>query len=687
MILRPLQPPEQAFTDDFDLVATCTSFDGVDSVEVWCEGNFVGVTERTWVDGVTPDGSIYRRYGYRATLDWSVIQDFGFAEGAMNIYFRAPTPSGSTIQQRVMGPYLYYARNPGVGAGCEYDFSVIVNPAGGTSPGIRYTTIVAALLYCSQQSKVRPKVILEATARYTTAGNIAAAAHTGSVWWTIEPASGVTATLGNWDINDTVGTSWYCDNLHFRGDIVLELAAMAPRRGSMYRGWSGGQNKLWIDGCEVTGGTYVGSGYPGGVGSGQNIRYYGGTQSSYFFNRNNTNPFNFYFTHMTMRDMPGYMIDSSLLILNCDVYRCSGTAIENNFGAIHGLRVSEVGGVQSGERSFVEVFQLSYTGAAGLAQFNKSTANGRATYSGSSTTYPMTLWEDNVLIDQIYTVPVGTSTYTSMQMLADWINTHAGWTATVTGGADDMAWGAEYISVADMVPSAGVGIPGQSASPFGKRTITSTPLSMCRVADVHANGLTWDGALLAQNVMVEFVEGFNIVSAANMGANTVKDFCARWCTFQDTSAAYQIAHPTQNPAAGAQVSIYGGTCNHFLIAAVTYEGPGQNVLTQASTVMDSKSRISRSIYEALTIGQVANRPGLVGIVLRTGALPSGADAMSKTLASAYTESQLFEDPLAALPDFAPKSTQLQLSDLTYAGARVPLAQVSNDNYGWNVDAA
>jgi len=687
MILRPLQPPEVAFTEDHTLVASAASFDGVDTVEIWCEGNYVAQANRGWFDDVAPDGSTFQRYGFGATLDHSVIQAFGFAEGAMHIYFKAPTPAGSTIQPRVMGPYLYYARNPGVGAGCEYDFSVFVKPGATTQPGIRYPTIVSALLYCSQQSKLRPRLVLEDTARYTTAGNIAAAAHTGSMWWTLEPAAGVTATLGNWDINDTVGTSWYCDNLHFKGDIVLELAAMAPRMGSMYRGWSGGQNKLWIDGCEVTGGSYVGSGYAGGLGSGQDISYYGAVQASYFFNRNNTNPFNFYFTHMYMHDLPGYMIDSSLLILNCDVARCSGTAIENNFGAIHGLRVSEVGGIQSGARSFVEVFRLSYTGPAALAQFNKSTANGRATYSGSPTVYPLTFWEDNVKVGEIYTVPPGSSGYTTMQILVNYINSLPGWTATATGGARDMAWGAEYISVADMVPSAGVGIPGESGQPFSKRTITSTPLSMCRIADVHANGLTWDGALLAQNVTVEFVEGFNITSAAHMGASTVKDFCARWCTFQDTSAAYQIAHPTHNPVVGAQASIYGGTSNHFLVSAVTYEGPGQQVLTQSATVMDAKSRIARSIFEVLSINNVANRPGLNGVVLRTGALPSGADALSKTLAGAYTETFLFADPFGAIPSYDPVATQLQLSDGTWAGARLPAVLHSPANNGWNLAAA
>lgn len=688
MIVRPLQPPEQAFTDDLDLVVTAASFDGVDSVEVWCEGNFVGVTERTWVDGVTPDGSVYRRYGYRATLDWSVIQDFGFLEGAMHVYFRAPTPSGSTIQQRVLGPFLYYARNPGVGAGCEFDFSVIVNPAGGTSPGVRYTTIVAALLYCSQNSKIRPKVVLEATTRYTTAGNISTTPHTGSVWWTIEPAPGVTATLGNFDINDITGTAWFCDNLRFKGDIIFDYAAMCGRLGGMWRGYTAGQNKVWCDGIEIMGGSYDGSGYVGGIGSGTSLLYYGKDVVTYFFGRQNTasRP-NFYFTHVDMHDMPGYGYDMSTLILNCDLRDCGGSGLENNLGAIHGLRVSRVGGIFTGTRNEHAVFTLAYTGAAALAEFRKPGNNG--------TNNAMTFYEDNVLVGTFTPVATGSASYTDMSDLVSWINTNLGangWTAVANGIAADMATGTGFLSLADLVPSSAIGTTG---SPLARRPITSTPLQFTWIADVHSNAIVVDGALLAlppfsytsENIITEFVDSYEIVGSAHCGGNTLLDFCLRWSTFQDVSAAYQIAHPTQNPVATCQASIWGGACSHFLITAVTYEGPGQQVLTQVSTSMDAKSRISRSIFELLSINNVSNRPAMVGVVLRTGSLPSGADALSKTLSSAYTESQLFEDPLAALPDFAPKSTQLQLSDLTYAGARVPLAQVSNDNYGWNVDAA
>lgn len=687
MIIRPLQPPEQAFTDDFDLVATATSFDGVDSVEVWCEGNFVGVTERTWVDGVTPDGSIYRRYGYRATLDWSAIQAFGFAEGAMNVYFRAPTPSGSTIQQRVLGPFLYYARNPGVGAGCEYDFSVIVNPAGGTTPGVRYTTIVAALLFCSQQSKVRPKVVLEATARYTTAGNIASAPHTGSFWWTIEPAPGVTATFGNFDINDIVGTAWFCDNLHFKGDIIFDYAAMCGRLGGMWRGYTGSQNKFWCDGIEIMGGSYDGSGYVGGTGSGVNLLYYGKDVVSYFFGQQSSLAArNYYFTHVNMHDMPGYGYDLSLLLLNCDLRNCGGSGLENNLGAMHNVRVSRVGGIQSGARSQHPVFTLAYTGGATLAEIRRPGNNG-------SLTGPQ-FYEDNVLVGTFTQVAVGSAAYTDMSDLVTWINTNlgaSGWTATANGVAADMAARTGFLSIADLPPSSAIGTPG---FPLARRPITSTPLQFTWIADVHSNAITTDGPFLlsqlgivAENIVTEFIYAYDIVESAHCGANQVKDFCLRWSTFQDVSAAYQIANPTQDPVAACQASIYGGTSSHFLVAAVTYEGPGQQALTQSGTSMDAKSRISRSIFELLSINNVSNRPAMVGVVLRTGSLPSGADALSKTLASAYTESQLFEDPLAALPDFAPKSTQLQLSDLTYAGARVPLAQVSNDNYGWNVDAA
>lgn len=678
MICRMLQPPEIAFSDDYTLVVSASSFDGVEKVTFYCEGQEVEVLAPKWWPKTKPDGTTLYVYGYGAQFDHVAIQAFGVAESAMNIYMKATPPTGSTIQERVIGPYLYYARDAGVGAGCVYDFEVYVDPLGAPSPGIRYTTIVGALQYCSTNSKLRPHIVLERTTRYSSAGAVSPS-RTGSMWWTIEAASGITASLGNFD---TTTTSWACDNLHFRGaGVVFELAAMAPRTGSMFRGALGSNNYLWLDGCEVTGGTYVGSGYAGGVGSGQALSYYGLTQNGYFFSRNNSNPYNFYFTHLNIHDLPGYMLDSSNLILDCDVARCTGSAIENNFGAIQGLRVTEMGGYQSGERSFNEVFTLAYTGAATLAQFNKPSANGRDDISG--TPYPITFWEDGVEVGSLTVVNPGTSTYTTMQDLADYANTLTGWTATVTGTADDLAWSANFVSVNDMVPSAGVGTVGESASPYSKRTITSTPLSMCRVRDVHSNALVWDGATLAQNVSVEFVEGYNIVGAANMGATTVKDFFIRCSTVQDTSEAFQAANPTQDPAAGAQPSSYAGTNSHFVIDGAVYEGPGNAALTQSAATFDSASVIKNSAYEALSVGG-AGKPAFTGNVVRTGSLPSGSDATSRALAGAYTESQLFADPLAAVPDFTPISAQLTLSTGKYAGAKVPTSAVTTYNKGWNL---
>ncbi len=685
MICRMLQPPEIAFSDDYTLVVSASSFDGVEKVTFYCEGQEVEVLAPKWWPKTKPDGTTLYVYGYGAQFDHVAIQAFGVAESAMNIYMKATPPTGSTIQERVIGPYLYYARDAGVGAGCVYDFEVYVDPLGTPSPGIRYNTIVAALLYCSQNSKLRPHIVLERTTRYATAGNIASAAHTGSMWWTIEADTGITATLGDYGATAAPGTSWFCDNLHFLGaGIIFDYSAMTPTMGVMYQGWSGSQNKLWIDGCEITGGDFTGSGFAGGSGSGQLVSYYGKSCVQYFFKRNNSNPYNFFFTHINMHDMPGYAFDSSNLILDCDVTRISGSAIENNFGAIQGLRVSEMGGIQSGDRSFNEVFTLSYTGGAALAQFNKYTQNGRNTEVNTVTpTYPLTFWEDGVEVGSLAVVDAGQSTYTTMQMLVDYINTLTGWTATATGTAADLAWSANYVAVADMVPSAGVGVPSDSAYPYSKRTITSTPLSMCRVADVHSNGLTWDAAIAAQNVSVEFVDGYNIVESAGMGANTVKDFVIRWSTIQDTSDAYQTANPTQDPVATSQSSIYGGANSHFMVTGAVYEGPGQYVRTQSAATFDAKSEISYSVFELFGV-EGAGKPAFTGNVFRTGSLPSGSDATSKALADGYTESQLFADPLAALPDFTPISSQLTLSTGKYAGALVPIAKSTSYNRGWNL---
>jgi len=287
MVCRMLQPPEIAFSDDYTLVVSASSYDGVEKVTFYCEGQEVEVLAPKWWPITKPDASTLYVYGYGAQFDHVAIQAFGVAESAMNIYMKATPPTGSTIQERVIGPYLYYARDAGVGAGCVYDFEVYVDPLGTPSPGIRYTTIVGALQYCATNSKLRPHIVLERTTRYDTNGSVSPA-RTGNMWWTIEAASGITATLGDFGNNTTIGVNWRCDNLHFLGaGVVFEYAAMTPRMGAMFWGYNGGANKLWLNGIEVTGGDFAGSGYAGGAGSGQNVTYYGKSCVSYFFGRSN----------------------------------------------------------------------------------------------------------------------------------------------------------------------------------------------------------------------------------------------------------------------------------------------------------------------------------------------------------------------------------------------------------------
>jgi len=339
MACRLLRPPEVAFSDDYIMVVSAASYDGVEKVTFYCEGQEVEVLAPKWWPITKPDASTLYVYGYGIQFDHAAIQAFGVAENAMNIYVKATPPTGSTIQERVLGPYLYYARDAGVGAGCVYDFEVYVDPLASDAPGVRYNTIIKALQYCATNSKLRPHIVLERTTSYTVSGALSAG-RTGNMWWTIEPASGITATLGTFVNLANPGVSWQCDNVHFKGDIVFNYAAMAPRLNAMYWCHNGSANKLWIDGCEVKGGDYAGSGFAGGTGSGQLVRYYGLSCSSYFFNRSNTSvAYNFYFTHVNMHDIPGYGLDNSVLILDCDVARCSGSAIENIYGAIQGLLV------------------------------------------------------------------------------------------------------------------------------------------------------------------------------------------------------------------------------------------------------------------------------------------------------------------------------------------------------------
>jgi len=74
MACRLLRPPEVAFSDDYIMVVSAASYDGVEKVTFYCEGQEVEVLAPKWWPITKPDASTLYVYGYGIQFDHAAIQ-------------------------------------------------------------------------------------------------------------------------------------------------------------------------------------------------------------------------------------------------------------------------------------------------------------------------------------------------------------------------------------------------------------------------------------------------------------------------------------------------------------------------------------------------------------------------------------------------------------------------------------
>lgn len=647
-ILRQLFVPQIAFTADETLVVTAAAFGGMTKVTAWCEGNSVDLTSEGVFDYVDANGVTRWVRGYGVKLDYAAAMALS-TTGAMRVYFQG-IPANGGVQERVIGPFLFYPRAPGVGAGKQYDYEVQVIPGSSAVAGVSYPTIVAALNYMQSVSAVFPHVVLASNGRYSTAGTVSPARNAATSFATIEAAPGVTAYLGDYDVAYTM---LGYDGLRFKGaGVVLETSAMSRDLTWALRYHAASNQWLWLDGCELTAGTpsptYAGSG------SGAQSLRYGTLPTQYFFSSQNTfGPFNFYFTEVNAHDLSGYGIQHAELIRNSVLDTVSGSGCELNQGAIHGLQLTKCDGVQTGFRVDTPAFTIRYTGSASVAQIDQVRQDNSSTVSANGRACYFRLYEDSGTPTHTITVTNTGTSYTTVQALVDAINALTGWVATMADPAPIL--NASFLSVPGSAPSLGI----------VKRTVTSTPQSLITIADVHANALTMDGTTgtTFENTTLEFISAYGLVESASVAINTVKDLSMRNCYFQDVSVTSGYTN---------QVSIVTGPMSHILIDSTTITGANNVLQVGASGVaatFDAYSQLSRLSLEGLTRVNTTD-PDLVmdSIAVRTLTVPSGA-TNSKALSSA-AEATLYTDAATVPPDLTPLSP-LQLVDGSWPGRYLP----------------
>lgn len=652
--------PWQRITGNVALCFDGEAKGGIAYVRVWLEGAYKDVFTKTWSIYTDCNGLARVRYGYHVTLDYAALLAVS-ATGTARCYAEA-VANDVTMQHRVIGlgtvtgvaatdraeyepPLKFMARST------AYDGTLDVGLSLTDSAGVRYNTLLKAWNYIRGRSTAeRWKVIITESGRYDV-GTVTSALLQANEWTTITTAPGVTANIGGYT-RTTLATPIGLDGLHWQGaGIVLELAALSTGIANAFRVATGSDGKFWFDGCEIT--TGVAHAPSGGVGSGATALIYGSQPFTVWITGQANSYMNLYATDANVHDIAGDGISYFQGLLNVALTNCSGSALQNPRGWMHGVVVDGAGGVLSGLRTHTNVFELAYVGAQTIEYEKTSTTSFTLYVNGVANTLTFTGGQ--------------TSSTTQMAAVVSWLNGLGvtGLVATMNTPAPAFYLWAGHISEAtDTTPST-LSIPRQTLASGATKQFT-------QIADIHADGIVLDSP--HKNHIYRFVTIKNLVGGANIAlrdpANTeglhIFNFIAHdgWSGYIPSPQASEIR---------------GGL--HFILSTSTLLN--SSCIVYANT-FDAYSVIDHVAFEAAVwsgspdTDLVASRNSY-----RTNTTPSGATNALNQASAAWTT--LLADPNGAVAfDFRPIGAGLQHGDGSWVGGQLPAAAFSAANQGWNL---
>jgi len=687
---------------------------GVEKVIVSFEGGSVEITSKSWASYPDANGVMRQTYGYHATLNHSAAMAAS-STGRARLYAEAVPNNRPTFESRIVGPFLAYPR------ASLWDVTKTV-----ATSGADYTNLKDALTFARLNQSQRVKIVITETGRKWRIDRQAALALTPSYWTTITTAPGVQATIGDGGTtlssNGVTVLDWTqpgIDQLHFMGaGIKWDLSEMAQNFSGNYYNEKDSGARVWLDGIELTTGT---PNWPGGSGSGWDALKYGNQSGFYIYTPTGTTR-NYYFTEVNAHDLSGFGLSQAQLVRNSELHRVSGSALENNVGAIHNVNVSQVGGYQPGLRTNNPGATLTYLGAAAYAAIEKIPTNGNASLP-LTITNPGSGYVDGVYLNRALAGGSGTGGLATI--------TVAGGVIVSAVSGQQSAWGVNY-KVGDVLtlnlalPGGGSGavftvggnVKVYEGTSAGTAVVTheflagkTTPVSAFVTAvntlwgpnwsavdttdkqlnmsflslasldpamnipktqisgsidltlkmDIHANiVVTAFGNL---NGSVWGVTATNYVGAASLSGSS------NWIDYGVESSSWQDASAQFVPPVGAQSGYFTAAFDHVVMRYLTMQ--------DASVFFNSDPRIN-SLLERSALNDIGatSSPGMsiIGIVVLTGALPVVADAKSKTYnGTGATNDTFYVDYVAN--DISPQQSggvyPLQLSDGTFAGRYLP----------------
>jgi hypothetical protein len=459
---RLFNVPRTPISSDVNFCVFSRAKGGVSKVVAYCEGNSITINSPTWSTYTDVNGVQKAWYGYQVKFDSAAALAVS-TTGVLQVYFEV-FPIDSGMQNRLIGPYLFYPRlssgsgNLTTGASREYDVEIVVDKnLSSNTVGGPYKDLLSALAYLASDTTGKtykfPIITLNRNGDHVFSGNLAFASGVRETFTTIRAAAGVNATIGDGSSvrNGAVGF----DGIRWLGsNLQLDINKISPD-GSAFRSASASNNLWWFDGVELMAGSNVFSGLsPLGAGSGTGTLYDGNIAQSSWMSSANTNPLEVYYTDVNAHDIPQYGLSFARLVRSCVLNAVSGSSLENANGLVYGNTIIKCDAVLSGLRTYLPAMTVAYTGAGSNPKIsilsNVGALSNFATITSGTGLYPISSGQTVVI--------------SGTDCVGNIINTT---TVTAPGGG--------WTNSAALVSSInGAAVPGITASAIGTTAFTLT---------------------------------------------------------------------------------------------------------------------------------------------------------------------------------------------------------------------
>lgn len=656
--------PLTTFTDRFLLVFDADASSGINRIEVWMEGGLATLNERQEFAYQNARGgtSKVRGFGIEVSAPTLLAQAVPGTIASALVYATAYANDEDLNPPRTIGPFLLHAAAPGVGAGKEFDVEIELDSKLALDiPGQKYKDPNAAMLWCNQNGKVRPRFHFsrsydpaDPTTAYKgfQATNLSTRKDFATTLAVFEPDVGVNARWG--DYTATSGAPGF-DGILIRGvaggSLELDLLGMAPGTstgaiGGVWRGHTNSFNVFYLEGVKVFDGAIPAEN--GGTGSGSRALKWGYDRNGYWLSRQKieagdgttgAQPLHFIAIDVEAEQLSQYGLGFGELLLNSTLRDCSGSGIEGHWGATQGCKVSRVGGIHSGFRQHIPLSTVFPPVDGATYEFEMPGNNGASSRTvnvyrnGVKTTLTLDTSQ--------------TSTSTQPVDILAWLE-GLGWTST--GVNPDTILAGAYLSVPSNLPK----------SPISRQVVTSAGLQLTTIADIHANGQVWDNSQLFHNVYSVYNVFYEVNTAALVTAAELTNSTVHNNVYQ--SSAFIESGATEQPSVISRASV-------LCFYANTLMG-NLNAMQLASNVTwDPRGRFDRNYFD--TMLKATSDPDLVFEhgVLRRITLPSGS--VDSVALGSPGEETLFVNPTSLPPDARPLPGKLLTPLGEQAGALLP----------------